>query len=74
MRYLAAVGSSLLVHGHAVSNSGPATEKMITVAVVDVPSEDPAPTFERKEDEGVVEPEVVVAGFAFDVDRIASWL
>ena len=83
MRYLAASASSLLVHGglfallllvmtrHAVSDSGPATEKMVTVAVVEVPSEDPAPAFERKEDEAVGEPDLVLAGFTFDVNKIA---
>jgi hypothetical protein len=80
-RYLAAIGVSLLVHGsliallplvttrHALSESGEELGKMTTVAVVEVPPEDPVPEFERKDDEGVVAPELV-AGFTFDVDKI----
>jgi hypothetical protein len=83
MRYLAAVGASLLVHGSlmallllvttrdALTERGAALGKMTSVAVVEVPLDEPPPAFERKEDEGVAAAELVLAGFTFNMDKIA---
>jgi hypothetical protein len=82
-RYTSALVASVLVHvsvfaaflvltiRHNVTEGQSVSENMTTVAVVEVPLESTPLQFARQEDLGVDDPTLDVAGFSFDVDKIA---